>query len=166
MRYWKKLAAIALLILSAVGMTSASSSREQQIVTRVDDVLAVRKHKTLEIQALGMGRTPSAMDRGGWLVRRGSGGPNKEGLLEYDLMFKAVPGYTGFKLKPVKAKLNERNAPDGVKGVRIFGQYNQMDGLLPEVKPKEKKSLNPFHRKKKPVDTGETAGSIAEPTPH
>jgi len=165
MRYGGKLGTICLL-LAVSSMVSASSSREQQIVTRIDDVLVVRKHKTLEIQALGMGRTPSAMDRGGWLVRRGSGGPNKEGLLEYDLMFKGVPNYSGFKLKPVKAKLNEHNAPDNVKGVRIFGQFNQMDGLLPEQKPKEKMSLNPFHRKKKPVDTGETAGSIAEPTPH
>ena len=166
MRYWTKLAAIGLLALAGAGLTLASSAREQQIVTRIDDVVVLRKHKTLEIQALGMGRTPTAMDRGGSLVRRGSGGPNKEGLLEYDLMFKAVPNYSGFKLKPVKAKLNEHNAPDGVKGVRIFGQYNQMDGLLEQPKPKEKKSLNPFHRKKKPQDTGETAGSIAEPTPH
>ena len=164
MRNWKKLGVIWLLVLAGSSPALASSSREQQIVTRVDDVLVVRKHKTLVIQALGMGRTPTTMDRGGWLVRRGSGGPNKEGLLEYDLVFKAVPNYTGFKLKPVKAKLSEQNAPDGIKGVRIFGQFNQMDGLLPELKPAQKKSLNPFH-KKKPEDTPETAGSITS-SPH
>ena len=165
MRYGGKLGTICLL-LAASSLDLAASSREQQIVTRVDEVVVTRKHKTLAIQAVGMGRTPTAMDRGGWLVRRGSGGPNKEGLLEYDLMFKAVPNYSGFKLKPVKAKLNEHNASDGVKGVRIFGQFNQMDGLLPQPKAKEKMSLNPFHRKKKPTDSGETTGSIAEPTPH
>jgi len=163
MRYLRKFGTICLLVLAS-SVVALAASREQQLVARVDEVVVVRKHKTLAIQTLGMGKTPSAMNRGGWLVRRGSGGPNKEGLLEYDLFFNGVPNYSGFKLKPVRAKLNERNAPEGVKGVRIFGQLNQLDGLLPEVKPKEKKSLNPFHRKKK-QEAGETAGSITA-SPH
>src|SRR6266550_3083661 len=83
----------ALLLSSSQPLFSAS--REQQIVTRVDTATVMLKHRTLVIQALGMGRIPTSMGRGGWLVRRGAQAAlNKDGLLEYNLMFNGVPNYS------------------------------------------------------------------------
>lgn len=136
-------------ILLAAQLTLAAS-REEKLVTRVDTVAAVLKHRTVSIRATGMARTPTAMGRGAWLVHRGQPGVlNKDGLLEYNMVFNAVPGYAGFKLKPVTAKLNDRSAPPGLKGVRIFSEFNQYDGLLPEPKKKKPFSLNPFGKKKR-----------------
>jgi hypothetical protein len=39
--------------------------------------------------------------------------------------------------------------PQGVKGVRIFGQFNEVDALLPIPEPKKPKSLLPFGKKPK-----------------
>jgi hypothetical protein len=139
-----------------------SDSRQQRMVARVDTVTVKPSGKTFTIHALGMGRTPSAMGRGGWLVPRRPGVLNKQGLLEYEMVFNGVANYTGFKLKPVKATYHERSVPAGARGVRIFSEFNEMDALLPE--PKKKKSLIPFG-KKRVKDTGETAGSITEGSP-
>src|SRR3954453_7639847 len=112
MRYGSLTVLVCLLFTSGSQMAFAAS-RQQQMVTRVDEATAVLKGRSLVVQALGMGRTPSAMGRAGYLVHRGGTGLNKEGLLEYNLMFNGVPGYTGFKLKLVKGKLKEREVPPG-----------------------------------------------------
>lgn len=141
-----------------------SDSRQQRLVARVDTATVTLKGNTLTIHAVGMGRTPSAMGRVGWMVPRRPGVLNKEGLLEYEMVFSGVANYSGFKLKPVKASHRERSVPAGVKGVRIFTEFNERDALLPEPKKKQPKSLNPFG-KKRVKDTGETAGSITEGSP-
>jgi hypothetical protein len=141
-----------------------SASREQRLVARVDTATVILRGKSLTIRAVGMGRTPTAMGRGGWFVPRRPGVLNKQGLLEYEMVFAGVPNYTGFKLKPVKASHRERSVPAGVRGVRIYAEFNEKDALLPE--PKKKKSLMPFGKKKnKEKETGETAGSITGGTP-
>jgi hypothetical protein len=158
--------AIGLAVFMLVTREEAvGASRERRIVARVDETTVVLKRRTLAINAIGMGRTPSAMGRAGQIIRRGPAGVlNKEGLLEYELVFNGVPNYTGFKLKPIKASFKERSVPDGVKGVRIFGEFNQRDALLPESK--KRKSLLPFGGKRQKENSDETAGSITGPTPH
>ena len=90
-----------------------SASREQKLVTRVETVTVTFKHGTLAIKATGMARTPATMDRGGQLVRRGAQATlNKEGLLEYNMVFPAVANYGGFKLKPIAARLQSIVPPD------------------------------------------------------
>ena len=140
-----------------------SAARQQRLVARVDTAKVVLKGKTLTIQATGMGRTPSALGRGGWLVPRRPGVLNKDGLLEYEMVFSGIANYTGFKLKPIKASHRERSVPAGVRGVRIFSEFNEKDALLPESKPQ--KSLLPFGKKGEKVDRGEAAGSITGGTP-
>ena len=139
-----------------------SASRQQRLVARVDTATVVLKGKALAIRAIGMGRTPTALGRGGWLVPRQPGVLNKDRLLEYEMVFAGDPSYAGFKLKPVKASHRERSVPAGVRGVRIFSEFNEKDALLPEAKPK--KSFMPFG-KKGPKDKGEAAGSITGGTP-
>jgi hypothetical protein len=156
---------ICLVLLGTVEV-ALSATREQRIVTRVDTVTVVLKHRTLVIAVTGTTRTPTAMGRRGKLLRRNSDRPlDKDGLVEYELVFNAVPNYSGFKMKPIKASLKDRSAPEGVKGVRVFSEYNQVDGLLPE--PKKRKSLIPSFGKKRPDDRSqETTGSITGSSPH
>ena len=83
----------------------------------------------------------------GRLVRRNAdNSPNKEGFLEYELVFNPDPKYSGLALTPVKASLKESSVPAGIKGVRVFAQYNHIDGLIAE--PAKKKGLQLFHRHK------------------
>jgi hypothetical protein len=142
-----------------------SDSRQQRMVARVDTATVTLKGNTLTIHAVGMARTPSAMGRGGWMVPRRPGDLNKDGLLEFEMVFSGVANYTGFKLKPVKASHREKSVPAGVKGVRIFTEFNEKDALLPVPVKKEPKSLNPFSKKKRVKDNLETAGSITEGSP-
>ena len=147
------------------GAVAFGKNLEEKIVTRVDTAEVVLKHKALAIIATGMGRTPTPLGRGGKLVRRESGKPlNKDGLVEYELRFKAVQNYTGFKMSPIRATLTDRSVPEGVKGVRIFGEYNQVDALLPVPEPKKRKSFLPFGKKQK--ESEETSGSVTGSSPH
>ena len=108
-------------------------------MTRVEDVTARLKGKKLTIQVHGMASTPAFMGVGAHLLpRNGKHELNKDGLLEYDFYYKSPGNYSGDKLKPVKATLKETSVPPGVKGVRVFGEFNDITGLLPE--PKKKKS--------------------------
>jgi len=155
---------IGLLLLGTAAM-SLSSSKEQRLATRVDTATVTRRGRDLVIHVTGVGRTPTAMGRGGWIAPKGNRTPNKDGLLEYQFLFNSVPGYTGFKLKPLSASYKERSVPAGVRGVRIFTEFNQFDFLLPDQK--QKKSILPFGKKKdKENTTGETAGAITGGTPH
>ena len=109
-------------------------------MTRVEDVTARLKGKKLTIQAHGMASTPSFMGVGAHLLpHNGKHELNKDGLLEYDFYYKSPGNYSGDKLKPVKATLKETSVPPGVKGVRIFGEFNDVTGLLAEPKKKKKK---------------------------
>jgi hypothetical protein len=154
------------LLLSTGGM-AGSESRGQKLVTRIDTATVARKGRGIAIKAIGMGRTPSVMGRAGRLLRRNPDrGLNKEGLLEYDMVFNAVSNYSGFKLKPVTASYKEKSVPEGTKGVRIFGELSQYDALFPEEV--KRKSILPFGKKQRQEksESQETAGSIANPSPH
>ena len=127
----------ALLLTPSVGTCAKQDSK---LMTRVEDVTARLKGKTLTIQAHGMASTPSLMGVGAHLLpRNGKHELNKDGLLEYDFYYKSPGNYSGDKLKPVKATLKETSVPPGVKGVRIFGEFNDVTGLLAEPKKKKKK---------------------------
>ncbi|MFL6514119.1 MAG: hypothetical protein ACJ8M1_03765 [Chthoniobacterales bacterium] len=132
----------------------------------MDSATATLSHGSLVIRAEGMGRIPTPLGRGGRLVPRGSRVLNKDGLLEYELVFSAVPNYTGFKLKPIKGSYREHPVPPGVKGARIFGEFNQFDAHLPEAK-KHKSLIPSFGKKKQQQNTrdDETTGAITGGTP-
>jgi hypothetical protein len=126
----------ALFLTSSVGMCAQQDSK---LMTRVEDVTARLKGKTLTIQVHGMASTPALMGVGTHLSpHNGKRELNKDGLLEYDFYYKSSGNYSGDKLKPVKATLKETSVPPGVKGVRVFGEFNDITELLPE--PKKKKS--------------------------
>jgi len=155
---------IGLLVLVGIAVTHGATL-EQKLVTRVDTATVVLKHKTLTVVATGMGRTPTPMGRGGKLLRRKTDRPlDKDSLVEYDLVFNAVPNYTGFKLKPIKAKVIDRSVPEGLKGVRVFSEFNQYDALLPE--PTKRKSLLSSFSKKREKQSQETTGAITGSSPH
>jgi len=125
--------------------TGLCAGRDTKIVTRIDTVTAVMKGRTLTIHVEGMASTPSMLGRGGELLKRGQA-PNKDGLLEYELVFNPPQkNYTGDALKLVKTTLKVSSVPAGVKGVRIYAEYNELDGMLPE--PKQE----PASKKKEPV---------------
>ena len=156
---------ICLLVMSSGALALSAQQRQQQIVTRVDTANVTLKHGSLSIRAVGMGRTPSGMGRAGRLIPRGGNRAlNKDGLLEYDLVFNGVANYSGFKLKPVSAKLKEHSVPQGVKGVRIFGEFNEVASLL--AQPTQKKSLLRFGKKPKGERSEETTESITGASPH
>ena len=153
------------LIILCSSAISFSATLQERLVTRIDTVTVKLRGKHLSILATGMGRTPSAMGRGGRLLRRGADHVlNKDGLLEYDLVFNAVPNYSGFTMKPIKASFTERSVPEGIKGVRVFAEYNQYDALIEP--PKKRKSLLPFGRKRPDEMSQQTSESITGSSPH
>ena len=148
---------LACLFLVVCSCNGAGTPREQKLVTRVDTATAVLKGHTLVIKVTGMAAS-SRSAKGCQLVRKGGQGVlNKDGLLEYNMVFNAEPGYTGFKMKPVGASFHEKPVPAGVKGARIFSQYNEYDALMPEAKKKKQGgSLWPFgHKKQSQTDEAE-----------
>src|SRR4051812_47204202 len=153
----KRAATLLGALLIVCGSDAAlAGSREQKLVTRVDTATAVLKGHTLVIKATGMARTNAGMGKGCQLVpRAGQGVLNKDGLAEYNMTFTADPGYTGFKMKAVSARFHDRSVPPGVRGARIFSEFNEYDAKLPEPK-KKSGSLLPFGRKKQePADETE-----------
>jgi hypothetical protein len=154
------------LLLFSTSEKAFCAQGESKIAIRVDAVTIKPSGKTIVIRVLGMGRLPGKFAVGGRLLRRNpEKGLNKDGLLEYELAYYPKPGYTGFNLRPVKGSLKERSLPQGVKGVRVFGEYNSYDALMPE--PKKKKPLLPsFRRRNKAGATDEAAGAITEGSPH
>jgi len=116
------------------------AQKEGKLVVRIDDVYARMKGRTLVVEVIGMGRTKAMIRGGGWLLpHNGSHELNKDGLLEYDLYYKAPPNYNGFSLKSVHALLKERSFPPEVKGVRIYSELNAMNSILAQPKKKEKR---------------------------
>jgi hypothetical protein len=139
--------AVVLAAMWSVPGTAICAQSETKIVTRIDLVAAALKGNKLTIRVFGMGTTSSRFSQGGKLVRRNPENQlNKEGLLEYNLVYKAPPNYTGFAMKRVSASLKESHVPAGVKGVRIFSEFNHVDEMLPEQVQKKKGGL--FHRKR------------------
>jgi hypothetical protein len=137
--------AVILAAMCSVPGTAICAQAETKIVTRIDEIAVVLKGKKLTIRVFGMGTTSSRLPQGGKLVRRNPDNAlNKEGLLEYNLVYKAPPNYTGFAMKRVSASLKESHLPPGLKGVRIFSELNHIDELLPEP---QKKKGGLFHRR-------------------
>jgi hypothetical protein len=120
--------------------TGICAQQDSKIVTRIETVKAQMKGRKLVIRVVGMGRTPALIRGSGQLSRRGPDHkPNSDGLLEYDLYFNPPPNYSGYTLKSVKATLKESSVPAGVTGVRVFGEFNQIDAMLPQKKAKKEK---------------------------
>jgi hypothetical protein len=127
----------ALLLTPSVGMCAQQDSK---LMTRVEVVTARLKGKNLTIQAYGMASTPALIGLGAHLSpHNGKHELNKDGLFEYDFYYKSPGNYSGDRLKPVKATLKETSVPSGVKGVRVFGEFNDITELLAEPKKKKKR---------------------------
>ena len=122
--------------------TGTCAKPELKKVTRIENVSANMKGRKLIVRADGMALGAGLLG-GGELQRHSADHqPNKDGLLEYDLCYVPPSKTPKDKLKPVKASLKESSVPADVKGVRVYAEYNQMDGLIPapkQKKPKEKK---------------------------
>jgi hypothetical protein len=134
----KRVIGSTLTVFLAFGVASEigiCAEPDTKLVTRIDTARTVLKNGKISLRIDAMAPTsPVLIPKGGKLVRRGET-PNKEGLIEYDLYFKPA-GYTGTKLRLVKASLTERVPPD-TKGARIFAELNHLDAL--PVPPKAKK---------------------------
>ena len=114
-------------------------------MVRIETASVTRKGDRIVIQAIGMGRTAATIRGGGQLLPRGQKHePNKDGLLEYDLYYVPPRDYSGDKLKTVKASLVESNVPPGVKGVRIYAEFNERNAMLPESKVRGRKPKEGF----------------------
>lgn len=139
-----KATALAFLVSLALFLTPTTGTSAQQdskLMTRVETVTVHLRGRKLTVHAFGMASTPSFIGLGAHLSpHNGSHELNKDGLLEYDFYYKAPANYTGSRLKPVKASLKESSIPLEVKGVRVFGQFNDVTQLLAEPKKKKKKS--------------------------
>lgn len=126
------------LALFAIPETGMCGRRDSKLVTRIETASVVMKHGRLAIRVAGMATAPGMSAGSGRLVRHNQNHqPNKDGLLEYDLLYNAPADYSGFKLKPVRASLKESSVPPGVQGVRIFAEFNHLDAKPPA--PKKKK---------------------------
>ncbi|MEP6602864.1 MAG: hypothetical protein ABJB69_02840 [Spartobacteria bacterium] len=131
------LIAAALLLLNPE--SGMCANRELVKVTRIETVKAVMKRGKLFVAVEGMAKAKALIATGGRLLPHSADRQlNKDGLLEYDLVFTPPHKEPEKKLGPVRASLKESHVPAGTKGVRIFAEYNQIDGLIPEPKKKKK----------------------------
>jgi hypothetical protein len=138
----------ALLLPPETGLCARADAK---IVVRIETVSATFKGGTLVVHAVGMGRTPALMKGPGQLQRRNQKQqPNKDGIMEYELYYVPPANYSGDALKPVKATLRESNLPPGVKGVMIYGEFNEKSVMLPVQNEK------PVRTKKAPGFTEQT----------
>jgi hypothetical protein len=127
---------------------------DSKLVTRIETATAVLKNGKLTVRLDAMAPTsPTLLPKGGKLMRRGDKA-NKDGLMEYDCYYKPG-GYSGTKLRLIKASLTEHVPPE-TKGARIFAELNHVDAV-PEP-PKKKKKL----KEGEPLSTPTTTPS---PTP-
>ena len=127
---------LALWLTADTGLCAKSESK---LVTRIETVTTTLKHQKLVMHVSAMAHTGGTLlPKGGMLVRRSQDfQPNKEGLLEYELRFTPPRGEPGDKLYRVKAALTEHSIPVGIKGVRVFAEFNHMDSIFPEEKKKK-----------------------------
>lgn len=149
--------------LLLVRETGHCARPDAKLVVRIEKASVTRKGDRIVIQATGMGRTAAAIRGGGQLLPRGQKHEPKDGLLEYDLYYVPPRDYSGDKLKAVKASFVESNVPPGVKGVRIYAEFNERNAMLPELKVRGRKPKEGFVateeqlavRKKEPAVTEE-----------
>ena len=136
----KRVIGSALTVFLAFGVASEigiCAEPDSKMVTRIETATAVIKNGKLTVRLDAMAQTsPTLIPKGGKLVRRGEKA-NKDGLIEYDCYYKPG-GYSGTKLRLVKASLTEHVPPD-TKGARIFAELNHVDAV-PEP-PKKKSKL-------------------------
>jgi hypothetical protein len=141
-----KTTALALVLALAFFLTRQTAfcdKPEMKKVTRIETVTVVKKGKKLVVTADGMAPTTMRLlTNNGELVRRSAEHqPNKDGLLEYDLLF-ATPKKTikPNRLESVRGTLTETSFPDSVKGALVYAEFNQLKGLIapPKSKKKEK----------------------------
>jgi hypothetical protein len=147
------------LIFFSVPKTALCARSEEKIATRIDTVMVKMAHRKLLIEVSGMAPMKSLLrksGRGRLLRRNADNLPNKEGLLEYELVSNPTPNYSG-TLKPVNASLKESSVPAGIKGVRVFAQYNHVDKMIAE--PTKKKGFQLFRRQKKDQVLEQDAGT-------
>jgi hypothetical protein len=131
--------------------TALYAERNEAIVTRIEAIGLRKKGTTLEMKVVGFCRTPHMGRQRAWLrPHNGNRGPNKDGLLEYDMVYHPPGNYKGDKLKLARAYLKERSFPPDIKGVRIYAELNEQNQILasPSDRKKKKRSWNPFHRAK------------------
>ena len=131
------LVSVALLLTPTVGRCAEQDSK---LMTRVETLTVHLRGRKLTIQAFGMASTPALIGLGAHLSpHNGKHELNQDGLLEYDFYYKSPGNYSGSRLKPVKATLKETSVPPGVKGIRVFGEFNDITQLLAEPKSKKRK---------------------------
>jgi len=138
-------------------------------VTRVDFARVDVKGGRLIVKAQGAAHSK----RGARLVLHKTHELNKDGLLEYDFCY--VPSAKdGDKLKSVIVTLKESSTFVGLKGVRIYTQYNELNALLTESKKKERapkrgdnilEKKEPEVRKEQPVAKKEQPAPKTQVTP-
>jgi len=139
---------VSLVLLSTPTMGICAQG-DSKLLTRIETVKARLRGRKLTVQAFGMASTPALIGlRAHLSPHNGNHEPNKDGLLEYDFYYKSPGDYSGDRLKPVKATLKEASVPPEVKGVRVFGEFNDMTRLFAEPRKKKKK-------KKKSAESGE-----------
>jgi hypothetical protein len=109
---------------------------DSKIVTRIETATAKVKNGKLTVRLEAMAPTSATLiPKGGKLVRRGDKA-NKDGLIEYECYYKPG-GYSGTKLRLIKASLTEHVPPE-TKGARIFAELNHVDAVPEPSKKKEK----------------------------
>jgi hypothetical protein len=139
------------------GESALCDKPEMKKVTRIETVTVVKKGKKLVVTADGMAPTTMRMlTNNGELVRRSAEHqPNKDGLLEYDLLFappkKAVKEN---KLESVRGTLTETSFPETVKGALVYSEFNQLKGMIAPPKSKKKKQKE-----------GESGSTLSTPPP-
>ena len=136
---------LAFVVLAGICLTPATglcAEPDSKLVTRIETATAVLKNGKLTLRIDAMAPTsPMLIPKGGKLVRRGEK-QNKDGLIEYDCYYKPG-GYSGTKLRLVKASLTEHVPPDA-KGARIFAELNKVDALpAPRKGKKNSSALTP-----------------------
>ena len=140
------LAFLVFLTVFLVPRSGMCAEQNSKLVTRVETVIVHLRGRKLTIQATGMASTPSFLSfgLGGHLSpRKGNRELNKDGLLEYEFSCKSPGDYKGSRLRPVKASFKESSVPPGIKGVKVFGEFNEVAQLLAEPRNKKKKSEKP-----------------------
>jgi hypothetical protein len=140
---------------------------EMKKVTRIETVTVVKKGNKLVVTADGMAPTTMRLlTNNGELVRRSpEHQPNKDGLLEYDLLF-APPKKTikPNRLESVRGTLTETSFPDSVKGALVYSEFNQLKGMI--APPKSKKKQKPGEGGSTTLSTPPPAATpTASPTP-
>jgi hypothetical protein len=130
---------LAVLVVSA--SLAGAADNQTKLITRIDTVTVAKHGNSLSFKAEGKATTPGMSAGPAKIVRHeNASAPDKEGFLEYDMLYDAPRDYTGFKMRTVRASYKERDVPAEVKGVRIFFEFGKYDALIPIKPVKAKKN--------------------------